>query len=148
MSTDNISSGIEGILNNGIDLKLESIEEEYYYITQMCEYFNEESDFKAYLTGTNSFELEFDRTSPIMEVVIKSSTLFMIPYIEDVFEVFAIMLGFIAKNHERIISETRGAQEYTRIQTPEEIILNKDESPPEEKREDTNDNDSDDFEWI
>ena len=47
MSGDSISSGIKGVLDYGIDLKLESYEEENYYILQMCEYFNEETEFKA-----------------------------------------------------------------------------------------------------
>ena len=143
MSDDFRSNGIKGILDYGIDLKLESEEEEIYYTARMCEYFNEESEFKAYLSGEKSFEVELDRTSPIMEVTIMSSMLTILPYSDDIFEAFAVMLAFIAKKHQEIIIELRGEEESI-IQSLNEV--NKIENEKEEIEEDSSDDD--DYEWI
>lgn len=134
MSDDNIS-GFKSILEYGIDLKLESYEEECYYINRMCDYFNDETIFKAYLSGDRSFEVEEDETTPVMEILIIDSTLSILPYTEDIFEVFTLMLGFVAKYHEEIISEIRPKQEH-KIETLDEF-KNQDEEE-----------DSDDYEWI
>jgi len=143
MSRDFISSGIQGVLDYGIDLKLESIEEETYYIIRMCDFFNEESEFKAYLSGDRSFEVEKDRDSPILEVIINDSKLIILPYTEEIFEPFTLVLSFIAKYHESLISELREKQVH-RIETPSE--LNKRINNEEEDEEDPNSDD--DFEWI
>jgi len=136
MSGDFTSSGIKDVLEYGIDLKLESYGEENYYIIRMCEYFNEKSDFKAYLSGDRNFEVEIDRSSPIVKISIRDSILTILPYVEDFFEVFTMTLGFIAKNHEKIIKDFRRSD----IHKIEPLkAVNK---PDEE-----NDSD-DDFEWI
>ncbi len=79
------SDGIKGILDYGIDLKLDSEEIESYYATRMCEYFNEESVFKAYLSGERSFEVEIDRNTPVMEISI----------IGSVYTIFHILKTFL-----------------------------------------------------
>ena len=124
-------------MDYGIDLKLESFEEENYYITQMCDYFNDKTDFKAYLSGDRSFEVEYDRETPILEVIIKDSHLTILPYVEDIFEVFTLILGFIAKNHQDIIAELRGTTDHL-IQDPSDVGS---ETTGEEDS-------SDDYEWI
>ena len=136
MSGDSISSGIKSVLDYGIDLKLESYEEENYYILQMCEFFNEKTDFKAYLSGDRSFDIELDKDSPIMEVVIKDSCLTILPYSDDIFEVFTLILGFIAKRHTSIVSEFRDPGKH-KIQSPNDV-------GNQEVEEDS----SDDYEWI
>ena len=112
MSDDFVSSGISGVLNHGINLKLESDEEEIYYIRKMCEFFNEETEFKAYLSGDRSFDVELDRVTPILEVTIKNSNLTILPYAEDIFEVFTLILSFIVKRHMDIIKELREPTEH------------------------------------
>jgi len=141
MSDDFTSSGIKGILDYGIDLKLESEDEEIYYTTRMCAYFNEESDFKAYLSGERSFEVELDQTTPIMEITIMDSVLTILPYNDDIFEAFAIMLAFIAKKHREIVSEIRETIPF-KIESLEEITG---ETKQEEQEEPSSD---DDYEWI
>ena len=138
MSSDFISSGIAEVLKSGINLRLESDEEESYYISKMCDFFNDKSDFKAYLSGDRCFEIELDRMTPVMEVVIRDSTLSIIPYTEDFFEAFTLILGFIAREHEKIIRELR-EELADRIESPRE--LNK-FVPKEEKDSD------DDYEWV
>ena len=132
---DGMSSGVNGVLNHGIDLRLESLEEENYYIQQMCEFFNEETDFKAYLSGDRSFEIELDRDTPIMEVFIKDSILQLLPYSDDIFEAFTLILSFIAKHHTEIIQEFResGGSKIETLKENEEI-----EEPSSD----------DDYEWI
>ena len=137
MSDDFISSGIKGVLDYGINLKLESEEEEMYYIQKMCEFFNEETDFKAYLSGDRSFDVELDRTTPILEVTITNSNLTVIPYTEDIFEVFTLILSFIVKRHMDIIRDLREPIEH-------KIESIKDISVKNEPEEDS----SDDYEWI
>ena len=140
MSRDFTSSGIKGFLDYGIDLKLETPDEEKYYITQMCDYFNQESNYKAYISGDRSFEIEVDRNNPLMEVMIRESILYVIPYSDDIFEVFTIVLGFIAKKHLDILDEFR------------ENDIHKIESPSEVSESNTpigdDDDDDDDYEWI
>jgi hypothetical protein len=134
------SLGIQGVLDYGIDLKLESEEEEIYYISQMCEFFNEQSDFKAYLSGEKTFEIELDRNTLIMEVMIHDSILSLIPYVDDILEVFALVLKFIANYHQTIINEFRPALGH-QIQSPNEV--KKDVKEIEEEP-----SSDDDYEWI
>ena len=103
--SDFVSGGMKGFLDYGIDLKLESIEEETYYINQMCDYFNKSSSYKAYVTGDRSFEIELDRNTPMMEVLIRESVLYVVPYTDDIFDVFVLVLGFIAKKHLDILDK-------------------------------------------
>ena len=135
--SDFISSGIGNALEYGIDLKLESKEEELYYVSRLCEYFNDETDFKAYSSGESCIEVEFDRNSPVMEVLIRDSVLYMIPYSEDIFEVFTLILSFIAKKHLEVVSELRLGLEAHKIES-----LNDFES------QEPDDDDDDDYEWI
>lgn len=135
--SDFISSGIANTLEYGIDLKLESVEEETFYISRMCEYFNDKTEFKAYLSGEGSFEVEIDRTSPLMEVVIKESVLYMIPYTEDIFEAFTTILSFIATKHLEVVSDFRGLEVH-KIESIDQV-----NSPDTDE-----DDDDDDYEWI
>ena len=101
----------------------------------MCEFFNDKSDFKAYLSGDRSFEIELDRDTPIMEVFIKDSILQLLPYSDDIFEAFTLILSFIAKHHTEIIQEFResGGSKIETLKENEEI-----EEPSSD----------DDYEWI
>ena len=142
MSDDFISSGIKGLLDYGIDLKLESYEEEVFYISQMCDYFNNETSFKAYLSGEKSFEIELDRETPIMEVIVTDSLLSIVPYTEEIFEVFTLILGFIAKKHQSLLEDFRGI-DYHKIESLEDL-----EKTSQEETEENEEDDSDDYEWI
>tara|TARA_B000000557_G_scaffold252628_1_gene240955 strand:+ start:282 stop:701 length:420 start_codon:yes stop_codon:yes gene_type:complete len=138
--SDFISAGMGAALEYGIDLKLESKEEELYYTSYLCEWFNENTDFKAYSSGEGSFEVELDRNSPILEVIIRDSVLYMIPYAEDIFEVFTLVLSFIAKKHVDVVSDMRGYTEEHKIES-----LNKFDKT---EGNSSDDDDDDDYEWI
>jgi len=136
--SDFISSGIANTLEYGIDLKLESEDEENFYISRMCDYFNDKTDYRAYLSGEASFEIELDSSSPIVEVMIRESILYMIPYSEDIFEAFTIILSFIAKQHLSVISEFRGIEVH-KIESVDQVSS----SGLDEQGDD-----DDDYEWI
>ena len=141
-----VSSAITSILTNGIALKLESKEEEEYYIIKMQEYFEEETDFPAYLRGKNTLEIEDSSMQLAMELMIQESTLYLLPYSPDVLEIFTEVLKFIANNHTKIISGFRGSEEI-KIESPTDI--NKITEHEEEKQQyEEGSSDDDDFEWI
>jgi hypothetical protein len=144
MSKGKSSSGVQGVLDYGIDLKLESEEEEIYYISQMCDFFNEQTDFRAYLSGDRTFEIELDRSTLLMEVSIYDSILSIIPYTEDILEVFALILKFIATYHQSIVDEFRPTMGH-RIQSPSEVTKTNKETLDEKGDEEES---SEDWEWI
>ena len=136
--SDFISSGIANALEYGIDLKLESKEEEEYYISRLCDFFNDETDYKSYSSGETSIEIELDRNSVILEVLIRDSILYMIPYSEDMFEAFTLILSFIAKYHIDVVSEMRDGFEVHKIESLNNFTT----------EENDEDDDDDDYEWI
>ena len=143
MSDDFISASIKGILKNGINLYLETIEEEQYYTLKLLRYFEEETEFTAYLSKGNSIEIENLEMQIASELLISNSTLYFVPYVSDIFDIFTEVLKFIAYNHETIMTEFRGV-EVTKIQSIKELNRVQDEKT-EEKEEESSD---DDFEWI
>jgi len=146
MSDDFVSKSIKGILLNGINLSLESIEEEQHYIYKMLEYFESKTKFTAYLRKDRSIEVETPEMQLAMEIHIVNSTLFVIPYSNDVFEIFTEVLRFISSNHEFILREFRGVEE-NKIESVMELNKRvKNEVQQEESEEETSSDD--DFEWI
>lgn len=115
-----ISSGISNIFLNGINLNLESVEEEQYYTLKMLEFFEDKTDFPAYLRGDRVIEVENRDMDLALELRISESTLYLLPYTEDVFEVFTEVLKFISSRHVQIMKEFRGIEE-TKIQSPDEV---------------------------
>ena len=106
--SDFISSTISNMLSNGIALNLESKEEEEYYILKMRDYFEEETEFPAYLRSNNILEIEDSDMQIAMEILIQQSTLYILPYSPQVFEIFTEVLKFIANKHKIIMREFRG----------------------------------------
>ena len=140
--SDYISTGMKNILLNGINLNLESIEEEQNYIRKMHLYFVEETDFTAYLKKDDVLDIETLEMQLGIQVQIINSTLYMTPYIQDVFEIFAEVLKFISSRHMEVVTDFRGYEE-TQIQSPQE--LNKVTNEKEIEEESSSD---DDYEWI
>ena len=72
-----------------------------------------------------------------MEVTINDSILNIMPYTEDFFEAFMVVLTFIAREHTALILELRG-QDVHRIESPQDVNkLIKEEEDSD-----------DDYEWI
>jgi hypothetical protein len=114
--SDTISSGISNIFLNGINLNLESMEEEQYYIHKILEYFEDKTSFPAYLRGDRVIEIENNEMNLALELRISESTLYLLPYSDDAFEVFTEVLKFISTRHVEIMKEFRGSEE-TKIQS-------------------------------
>jgi hypothetical protein len=144
MSDDDfISLSLKNILQNGIQLHLETIEEEQFYLSKLFEYMEVETEFTPYLRGEATIEIESADMQLLVELLISQSTLFFIPYNNKVFDVFTEVLKFIAGNHEDIIREFRGV-EVNKIQTIKDM---KEESYAEAKEQEEPSSD-DDYEWI
>ena len=143
-----ISSTIKGILTNGISLNLDSEEEEQYYLIRMQEYFEEETEFPAYLRKKDILEIENTDMQIAMEVTIQQSTLYILPYSQDVLEIFTEILKFISAYHVSIIEDFRG-NEPNKIESISEVgkVIENYEKENQETEEDS-DSDDDDFEWI
>lgn len=137
---------IQNMLSNGIALNLDSKEEEEFYVVKLQEFFVEETDFPAYLRENNVIEIEDSEMQIGMEIIIQQSTLYMLPYSQEVFEIFTEVLKFIANHHQEVVQEFRGS-EVNKIEKPEMLkqneVLNEEEVESEEES-----SSDDDFEWI
>jgi hypothetical protein len=141
MSND-VSSGIKNILLNGINLNLESLEEEDHYMINLSTYFEEETEFTAYLGKEGTLEVETKEMQLGMQIHIINSVLYMVPFVQDVFEIFTEVLRFISNKHQKIITEFRGFEE-TKIESIKELNGLKDVKEKEEEP-----SSDDDYEWV
>ena len=148
MSDDLISSSIKNILLNGINLGLETFEEEQHYILKMLEYFESKTKFTAYLKKDTSIEVESPEMQLAMEIHIVSSVLFMIPYTNEqyVFEIFTEVLKFISTYHEKLTVGFRGTEE-NKIESITELNKRIKDGPKQKHIEEEPSSD-DDYEWI
>ena len=142
-----LSNSIIDILKNGINLRLESIEEEEHYIIKMQEYFETETEIGTYLRKDNVLEIENSNHDVEIEVYILNSTLFMVPYVQNIFESFSEVLRFISRCHEGIIRDFRGLEEF-KIQSIEDVNRVENEKQKEIEQEDEDPSSDDDYEWI
>ena len=142
---DSISNSIKQILINGINLNLDSIEEEQFYITKLIDYFEDETEFTAYLRKDNTMEIEDKEMQLAMDISIFNSTLFMTPYKSDIMEIFTQVLTFISARHLAVVSEFRGIEEI-KIQSIQDINKGIHEKEDYETEEESSDDD--DYEWI
>ena len=145
--SNTISSGITNIFLNGINLNLESLEEEQYYIHKILEYFEDKTNFPAYLRGDRVIEIENNEMNLALELRISESTLYLLPYSEDAFEVFTEVLKFISTRHVEVMKEFRGFEE-TKIQSPNEVNQLNDEETDEKTNPEEESSSDDDYEWI
>ena len=148
--SDFISKTIKSILTNGIALNLESEEEEEFYIMKMQEYFEEETEYPAYLRKGKVLEIESLDMQIAMEVTIQYSTLYILPYSQDIFEVFAEILKFISSSHMKLLQEFRGIEEI-KIESISDIAKKVENEENEEKLQKEPEEESssdDDYDWI
>ena len=148
--SDFISKTIKSILTNGIALNLESEEEEEFYIMKMQEYFEEETEYPAYLRKGKVLEIESLDMQIAMEVTIQHSTLYILPYSQDIFEVFAEILKFISSSHMKLLQEFRGTEEI-KIESISDIAKKVENEENEEKLQKEPEEESssdDDYDWI
>jgi len=148
MSNDDFITGsIRTILLNGINLYLESEEEEQHYIIKLFEYLDVETEFPTYLRKGHILEIENLTMQVAVEIMITNSTLYFVPYINDVFDIFTEILKFIAHKHQAVITEFRGAESMT-IESLKELKKVQNEKTDEIKKTEEEPSSDDDFEWI
>lgn len=148
MSDDDFIAGsIKSVLLNGINLYLESPEEEEFYAQKLFEYFEDKTDFQAYLRKGALVEIENADMQIAVELLISTSTLYFVPYVgDDVFGIFTEVLKFIAYEHQQVITEFRGVEE-TKIQSINDLYKVDDEKTDKKQIEEESSSD-DDYEWI
>tara|TARA_Y100001963_G_C6394863_1_gene271439 strand:+ start:59 stop:499 length:441 start_codon:yes stop_codon:yes gene_type:complete len=142
-----VSSGIKNILMNGINLNLESVEEEQHYLLKLLEYFDEETEFTAYLRNDGTLDIETKEMQLGMQIQIINSTLYMVPYQQDVFEIFTSVLQFISSKHREVVMDFRG-QEENKIQSIEQIRDEKENYHEKTEEIEEESSSDDDYEWI
>ena len=113
----------------------------------MQEYFETETEIGTYLRKDNVLEIENSNHDVEIEVYILNSTLFMVPYVQNIFESFSEVLRFISRCHEGIIRDFRGLEEF-KIQSIEDVNRVENEKQKEIEQEDEDPSSDDDYEWI
>lgn len=147
MNDDFISKGLSNLLKNGINLSLDSPEEEDHYMMKLHEYFDAKTEFNAYLKDGKSLEIENSELTLIMELIISESTLYFIPYNEEIFEILVEVLNFIARYHKSIILDFRGLEEFRIDDLSNLREMNYEKTEEAETPEEESSSD-DDYEWI
>lgn len=133
-------SGLDNVENFGIDLKLESEEEEEFYSHVLRGWFEEFKGYHTILVNNTEFDLVLE-DEPIATVYIEHSILRMKSIKDDPYEILICLLEFIAENHKKTIQAFNYLEE-------------EDSGLPPLEQEDTVENDSseedsdEDSEWI
>lgn len=121
MSKDYILKGIKDILINGINLELESSEEEEAYFDLFLRWFEEYTIYYCAPLDNNSCMVEAENGTPLAEVSFEESKLNIIPHNEDLFELITEVLRFVAREHEGFINNFRGREAQSMISSPSEV---------------------------
>ncbi len=121
MSKDFILKGIKDILANGINLELESPEEEEAYFELFVDWYSDNTIYYCATLDNNSCMIETRQGIPMAEVSIEHSSLNIIPHTEDLFEVITDILRFVAREHQNVIDNFRGREAQSMISSPSEV---------------------------
>ena len=121
MSNDFILKGIKDILNHGISLDLNSIEEEEEYLQVFMDWYVTNTSYYCCQMETNSCMIETKQGAPLAEIYIEDSVLRIAPHDDDLFGIITEILRFVAKEHQKFIDNFRGLEKRSRITSPSEI---------------------------
>jgi len=121
MSNSIILQGIKDVLNHGIALDLQSIEEEEEYLQVFMEWYTENTSYYCCQMETNSCMIETKVGDPLAEIWIEESIMKIMPHDTDLFGVITEILRFIAKEHQNFIDNFRGKEPASTISSPSEI---------------------------
>ena len=121
MSTDFLMKGIKDILHHGINLELESIEEEEEYLNVFMDWMPENTEWFCCPMEPNSCIIESKHGVAMCEVYIEKSIMRITPHNEDLFGVITDILRFVAKKHKSFISNFRGNERDSKILDPGEL---------------------------
>ena len=124
MSNDFILKGIKDILNHGINLDLNSIEEEEEYLQVFMDWYVTNTGYYCCQMETNSCMIETKQGAPLAEVYIEDSVMRIVPHDDDLFGIITEILRFVAKEHQKFIDNFRGLERKSRITSPTEINKN------------------------
>ena len=123
---------LSNLLNFGVDLKLDSEEENKFYTLSLSAWMMQQQDFDAAMLSDEMVEIYYF-AELVMTVEIKDSTLTLQPITESCFEAVMMILKFISERHEL----TRN--EFTKLSI-REVNLAEPESEEQESEEES--------EWI
>jgi len=131
MSTD--KDTLSNLLNFGVNLKLDSDEENKFYALSLSAWLMQQEDFDSAMMSDEVIEVYY-YAELVMTVKIKNSTLTLKPIAESCFEAVMMVLKFISERHEL----TRN--EFTKLSI-REVDLEKSEN-------DEQDSEEEESEWI
>ena len=123
---------LSNLLNFGVNLKLDSEEENKFYALSFSAWMMQQEDFDAALMSDEKIEIYYF-SELVMAVEIKDSTLTLEPITESCFEAVMMVLKFVSEQHEF----TRN--EFTKLSI-REVNLEEAESEEQDSEEDS--------EWI
>ena len=121
MSTDYVMKGIKDILLHGINLELQSIEEEEEYLSVFMEWFSKNTEWYCCPVEERSCIIETKYGVAMCEIFIEDSVMRITPHNEDLFGVITDILRFVAKKHESFIDNFRGKEKGSEILDPKEL---------------------------
>ena len=90
---------LSNLLNFGVDLKLDSEEENRYYALSFAAWMMQQDDFDAAMVSDEKIEIYYF-AELVMLVDISNSTLTLEPITESCFEAVMMILKFISERHE------------------------------------------------
>tara|TARA_R100000388_G_C7150116_1_gene114131 strand:+ start:90 stop:581 length:492 start_codon:yes stop_codon:yes gene_type:complete len=123
---------LKNLLNFGVNLKLDSEEENRFYALSFSAWMMQQEDFDSAMISDEKIEIYY-YAELVMVVEIKNSTLTLEPITESCFEAVMMVLKFISERHEL----TRN--EYSRLSI-REVNLEEQESEEQDSE--------DESEWI
>jgi sulfite reductase alpha subunit-like flavoprotein len=128
------------MLRFGIHLKLSGKDEEMYYAQRLRHYIMEMEDFDC--ESENDVELDiYFQNSKTLRVKIIDSTLKFEPVDEFAYDGIMVVLGFISTMHDLV------CEQFQNDQIEDEEILRKYQASLE-KEENSEEEESDDWEWV
>lgn len=123
------------MLNFGIDLKMTTKEEEYYFLQYFIDWVNN-MGFEQTAISTSSTEASLMNNDKIILIVkVKDSTLTMDPKSEEAQDAIMLVIRFIAEEYDTVRQQFAELVRGTKKTVPKKEEIKKDDG-------------DDDFEWI
>lgn len=127
---------ISNLLNFGINLDLDSEEEEAFYARCFATWLMQREDFDAEMTADTVVQVYY-HSEVVIQVVISDSTLVLDPLSESCFESVLMILRFVSEQHDEVRKEYKSLNN--------SVV---DEYSISEEDHDEDDSDEDSDEWV
>tara|TARA_R110000824_G_scaffold139834_1_gene305288 strand:- start:1414 stop:1833 length:420 start_codon:yes stop_codon:yes gene_type:complete len=121
VSRDFILEGIRDILANGINLELDSAEEQEAYFELFVDWYTDNTMYYCVSLDYNTCMIETKQGIPMAEISFEDSTLKITPHHEDLFEIITDILRFVAREYQGFIDNFRGREAQSMISSPSEV---------------------------